>query len=43
MSEKIYGLLLKLYPGHFRRKYGDEALRLVRDRAHDEKGANNAR
>jgi hypothetical protein len=38
MSEKLYGLLLKLYPDHFRRAYGDEALRLVRDRARDEKG-----
>ncbi|HEX4135623.1 MAG TPA: hypothetical protein VHY84_13495 [Bryobacteraceae bacterium] len=38
MSEKLYALLLKLYPDHFRRTYGDEALRLVRDRAHDEKG-----
>lgn len=38
MSEKFYGLLLKLYPDHFRRKYGDEALRLVRDRARSEKG-----
>ena len=38
MSEKIYRLLLKLYPNHFRRAYGDEALRLVLDRARDEKG-----
>lgn len=38
MSEKLYDLLLKLYPDHFRRTYGDEALRLVRDRARDEKG-----
>ena len=38
MSEKLYQLLLKLYPDHFRRAYGDEALRLVRDRARDEKG-----
>jgi len=38
MSEKLYDLLLKLYPDHFRRAYGDEALRLVRDRARDEKG-----
>lgn len=38
MSEKLYLLLLRLYPDHFRRAYGDEALRLVRDRARDEKG-----
>jgi hypothetical protein len=38
MSEKLYGLLLKLYPNHFLRAYGDEALRLVLDRARDEKG-----
>lgn len=38
MSEKLFALLLKLYPGHFRRAYGGEALRLVRDRARDEKG-----
>lgn len=38
MSEKLYSLLLKLYPEHFRRTYGDEALRLVVDRARDEKG-----
>ncbi len=38
MFERIYDLLLKLYPEHFRQTYGDEALRLVRDRARDEKG-----
>jgi hypothetical protein len=38
MSEKLYALLLKLYPDHFRRTYGDEALGLVRDRARDERG-----
>lgn len=38
MSEKFYSFLLKLYPNHFRRAYGDEALRLVLDRARDEKG-----
>jgi len=38
MSERLYSLLLKLYPNHFRRAYGDEALRLVLDRARDEKG-----
>lgn len=38
MSEKFYSILLKLYPGHFRRACGDDALRLVLDRARDEKG-----
>jgi Peptidase family S41 len=38
MSEKIYAWLLCLYPSHFREKYGDEALQLLRDRARDEKG-----
>lgn len=38
MSEKLYRQLLKLYPDHFRRIYGDEALRLVRDRIRSEKG-----
>jgi len=38
MPEKLYALLLKLYPKHFRGTYGDEALRLVRERARDEKG-----
>lgn len=38
MSEKLYEFLLKLYPEHFRRTYGDEALRLVRDRVRSENG-----
>jgi hypothetical protein len=38
MSEKLYEFLLRLYPEHFRRTYGDEAQRLVRDRARSEKG-----
>jgi peptidase S41-like protein len=38
MSEKIYALLFRLYPSHFREAYGDEALQLFRDRARDEKG-----
>jgi len=38
MSEKMYALLLRLYPSHFRDAYGDEALQLFRDRARDEKG-----
>jgi hypothetical protein len=38
MSEKIYAWLLRLYPSHFREKYGEEALQLLRDRARDETG-----
>ncbi len=38
MSEKIYALLLRLYPTRFRREYRDEALQLVRDRIRDERG-----
>jgi len=38
MSEKMYAWLLRLYPSHFRAKYGDEALQLFRDRKRDEPG-----
>jgi Bacterial Ig-like domain (group 3) len=38
MSEKIYAWLLRLYPSHFQKGYGDEALQLFRDRARDERG-----
>ena len=38
MSEKIYGWLLRLYPAHFRRAYGEEALQLFRDRSRQERG-----
>jgi Peptidase family S41 len=38
MSEKIYALLLRLFPSHFREAYGEESLLLFRDRARDEKG-----
>jgi hypothetical protein len=38
MSEKLYRLFFQLYPSHFRGAYGDEALRLVLERARDEKG-----
>lgn len=38
MCEAIYALLLRLYPAHFRRMYGEEALQLVRDRMRDEQG-----
>ncbi|MGH9642447.1 MAG: S41 family peptidase [Terriglobales bacterium] len=38
MSEKIYSWLLRFFPSHFRQTYGDDALRLFRDRARDERG-----
>ena len=38
MSEKIFRLLLCLYPSHFRQQHGDEALQLFRDRSRDETG-----
>jgi hypothetical protein len=38
MSEKIYALLLRLFPSHFREAYGEDALQLFRDRARYEKG-----
>jgi len=38
MSEKIYALLLRLYPSSFQKAYGEEALQLFRDRARDERG-----
>jgi hypothetical protein len=38
MSEKIYSLLLRLFPSHFRQSYGEDALQLFRDRARDETG-----
>src|SRR5262249_12301629 len=38
MCEKIYALLLRLFPSHFLDAYGDEALQLFRDRARHEKG-----
>jgi hypothetical protein len=38
MSEKIYALLLRLFPSHFREAYGEESLQLFRDRARDEQG-----
>lgn len=37
MSEWIYSMLLRLYPSSFRRAYGEEALRLFRDRLRDER------
>jgi hypothetical protein len=38
MSEKLYVLLLGLYPSRFREAYGDEAIQLFRDRLRDERG-----
>jgi hypothetical protein len=38
MFEKIYALLLRFFPSHFRKEYGEESLQLFRDRARDEKG-----
>src|SRR5882672_933127 len=38
MSEKIYALLLRIYPARFRQTYGDAALHLFRDRLRDERG-----
>jgi hypothetical protein len=38
MSEKIYSLLLRLFPSQFQKEYGDDALQLFRDRARNEKG-----
>ena len=38
MSEKLYAFLLRLYPAHFRKVYGEDALQLFRDRLRDEPG-----
>jgi hypothetical protein len=38
MSERLFAWLLRLYPSHFRKEYGDEALQLLLDRARDESG-----
>jgi hypothetical protein len=38
MSEKIFALLLRLYPACFRARYGEESLQLLRDRLRDETG-----
>src|ERR1700674_4850399 len=38
MSEKVFRLILHLYPSRFRHEYGDEALLLFRDRSRDETG-----
>jgi hypothetical protein len=38
MSEKLFALLLRLYPSSFRARYGSESLQLFRDRAQQEQG-----
>lgn len=38
MSEKLYALLLRLYPARFRRNWERDALQLFRDRLQDERG-----
>ena len=38
MSEKLYALLLRLYPARFRRNWEQDALQLFRDRLQDERG-----
>ena len=38
MSDKLCAALVRLYPSAFRQAYGEEALRLIMDRARDEKG-----
>ena len=38
MSERIYRWLFRLYPSEFRQAYRDEAFRLIRERARDERG-----
>lgn len=38
MSERVFALLVRLYPAAFRRKYSEEALQLYRDRLRDERG-----
>jgi hypothetical protein len=38
MPERIYRLLLHLYPSQFRQSYGEEAVQLFRDRMRDETG-----
>jgi hypothetical protein len=39
MSEKLFALLLRLYPARFRDEYADEAMQLFHDRLRDERGA----
>lgn len=37
-SEKLYAVILRLYPARFRRQYGEEAMRVLRERLRDERG-----
>jgi len=39
MSDRIFAMLLRLYPSRFREKYRDEAWQLYRDRRRDETGS----
>jgi hypothetical protein len=39
MSEKLYALLLRLYPARFRERYGEEAMRVFHERLRDERRA----
>ena len=39
MSERLYSLLLQLYPRAFRERYGEEMARVFRDRLRDEPSA----
>lgn len=38
MPERIYRLLLRLYPSQFHQSYGEEAIQLFQDRMRDETG-----
>lgn len=38
MSEKVFALLVRLYPAAFRQRYEEEVLRLYRERLRDERG-----
>lgn len=38
MSEKLYSLLLRLFPWDFRERFGEESIQLFRDRFRDETG-----
>lgn len=38
MSERLYAFLLRLYPAHFRKAHGEDALQLLHDRLRDEPG-----
>jgi hypothetical protein len=38
MCERLFALLLRLYPREFRRAHGADALQLIRDRSGDERG-----